>query len=231
MAQLHDAPHPENVSNEKMWNAMQLRRLLIFMPAFRARALGGEVTSSMISMTHKNLVNYTTSLNNTLHTKPMNDNYKKLLSAHMAECEIQALLTRKNIMPYPALSREEASHNRSKLNHDFYTLDGTRKHMFQVKTSSKGNGYDSRVAVIQHHSVLLEMRRQPEKHRNVWEPSRDHEEFEWPTPYVHEQILVGKKPNPLGQLLADEMAGGHRFDREKRIALDLASAHVITRKR
>lgn len=227
--QLHKVPKLDQAPNENLRYALELKRLTIFMPAFRARALYGKVHDDLVKQTHDNLVGYIASLDDMLHSRGMSNSQKKQMAAHLAECDVQGLSSRNGVLLWPALAREEASQDRKRLNHDLYALDSNnRKRMFQIKTSANGNGYDPRVVVIQHYGVLWAMRRDQERYLNIWEPSHDDAEFELPTPYVHEQILKGSKPDPISRLLVDEKAGGRRFDREKRFVLDLASSYVAS---
>lgn len=228
---LQDVPRIDRVNVENLNTAMLLKRIGIFMPAFQARAFERPLDSSLISQIHSNLVGYTVSLETMRHARPMHEGYKKQISAHLAECEVMALLTRlgdRRHFPYPALIREESSHIRKEHNHDFYTMPNGKKKPVQIKTSARGKGYD-KVAVIQHYDILRVMKQQPERVTGSWTPPRNHQDYEWPSPYIYEQILTGGSIDPLGRLLAEERRDGNRMDRTKRQALDLATSYVLAR--
>ncbi len=206
--------------------SLQLSRIGIFMAAFRARVESRRVDSGLVRQTHGGLCDYIAKLDRRIQSASGNHAVQKILAAHKAETEVMALLTRQGIMVYPALAREEASHERSQFNHDFYELSsGDRKKPYQVKTSSNGRGYTN-VAVIRHYEILHGFRQDPTTHRVEWRPARNHEDFEWPNPYRYEQVLVGEKPSPLGMLLAEEASLGGRLPQDKRNALNLASHFV-----
>lgn len=229
--QLSNVPNLERVKENELWAAMQLKRIAIFMPAFRMRANEHEVSADLVGQTHSGLVEHIATLEKIQHGQRLGRDAKKQIGAHLAECEIMALLTRHRrpeLFPYPALIREESSHARKQANHDFYTLSKDRKRPVQVKTSSNGSGYVG-VAVIQHYDILRSMKREPEKHKQQWTPPRTHEDFEWPSPYTYEAILTGKTPDHLSALLIEEKVKGKRLERHKREALNLASSYVIAR--
>lgn len=230
---LHEAQRSkEGLNSVNLGTSLQLSRLGIFMPAFRTRIEERPLTPGLIKQTHAGLCGYI----NTLDTQYMrtfrNDVHaKKLISAHKAECEVMALLTRSSStrhFPYPAIAREEASHARKQHNHDFYTLHSGTKSPVQVKTSANGNGYKG-VAVIRHYDILRAFKRDPITHSVQWDPQRDHEDFEWPNPYRYEQVLSGEAMSPLAELLLEEHEQGAYLARDKKNALNLASTYVLSR--
>lgn len=228
---LHAAPKFETIENVGHLSiALQLRRLGIFMPAFRTRNEEIPLTSELISQTHSGLCHYISALEHHMHVGS-DHRRKKQIAAHKAECEVMALLTRlgdPNHFPYPALAREEASHARKQYNHDFYTLDHSQKKPVQVKTSSDGNGYD-RITVIKHYDILRALKRDPITHNVQWNPSSTHEDFEWPNPYRYDQLLTGDAPDPLAALLLEEVNLGKRLSPDKKNVLSLASSYILSR--
>lgn len=212
--------------------ALQLRRLAIFMPAFRTRVEGVALTKELINQTHNGLCGYIQDLEKFMHSVPKNHDIKKRIASHKSESEVMALLTRLHdpfFFPYPAIAREEASHARPRYNHDFYTLGRDTKRAYQVKTSSQGNGYDGEVAIIKHYDILRALKRGPTTHNVQWNPNNGHEDFEWPNPYTYAQILSGDAPDPLSLLLHEEVTMGNRLPKDKKNALQLASSYVVSR--
>lgn len=228
---LHRAPRLETVHNTgHLPIALQLRRLGIFMPAFRTRVEETTLSAGLMRQIHSGLCHHIASLETQMHYG-RDHARKKLIAAHKAECEVMALLTRLESaqhFPYPALPREEASHARKQHNHDFYTLRGKQKQPAQVKTSSSGAGYTG-VSVIQHYDIMRALKRDPVTHNVQWNPARTHEDFEWPNPYRYEQLLTGDAPDPLAALLLEEVTLGKRMSPDKKNVLSLASSYVLSR--
>lgn len=225
---LSTIPRLEYVSEENLPTALLLKRIGIFMPVFSVRSQEREPDGVLTKTIHENLVNYIDYLDELIHNRPMHAERKKQVISHRTECEVMGLISRTDIVPYPALEREEASHARKKHNHDFYTLPDFRKKPVQVKTNANGSGYD-KVAVIQHRDILRAMRQEPERHTNNWTPTQNHEDYEWPSPYSYEEI-IGRPPiDPIGTLLIEEIRQGKRLSPDKRQALNLASSYVLTR--
>lgn len=218
-------------SGNHLTTALQLRRLGIFMPAFRTRVEGTNLTPHLIQQTHRGLCSYIADLQQLMHQPGADNARKKQIAAHMAECEGMGLLTRLgrgDCFPWPALAREEASNVRSQQNHDFYTLPRGRKSPYQIKTSANGKNYRN-VAVIQQYDIFRAMKRDPTPHHIGWNPPRGHEDFEWPNPYVYEQILSGETPDPLAELLVEEARSEGRLHKDKKNALSLASSYILSR--
>ena len=228
---LHGVPKVENIDNPgHLPIALQLRRLSIFMPAFRTRVEETTINHGLITQTHVGLSGYIADLERQMHVGS-DHRRKKQIAAHKAECEVMALLTRLGDVdhfPYPALPREEVSHARKQYNHDFYTLPKSEKKPAQVKTSSQGNGYDG-VAIIKHYDILRSLKRDPVTHQVQWDPSPSHEDFEWPNPYRYEQLLTGDAPDPLAALLIEEVQLGKKLSADKKNVLNLASHYVLSR--
>lgn len=222
----------ERLAASNLNASLQLNRLAIFMPAFRARVQETQLTKPLVRQIHAGLCSYIGTLDTQyMRTFQRDLHAKKSIAAHKAECEVMALLTRSGnpaSFPYPALSREEASHARKQHNHDFYTLKNGRKSPVQVKTSANGSGYRN-VAVIQHYDILRAFKRNPMTHHVQWDPSRDHEDFEWPNPYRYEQVLSGETLSPLTELLLEEQELGNYLPKDKKNALNLASTYVLSR--
>lgn len=231
---MHQAQAEQDIfSKSRLPYHLRLKRLGIFMPAFRARIGGEQLNDDAMLQVHTGLTMHLSSYDDKfLRRLPKNAyNEKKMVVAERTELEVMGLLTRKrdqNYFPYPSLKREEASHARSEYNHDIYTIAEGQKVPAQIKTSANGNGYRDLV-VIRHHDILLAMKREPEEHVSNWEPPQHHEDFEWPSPYQYRQIIAGSKPSPISQLLVEEMEQGRYFDQDKRSALNLASSYVISR--
>lgn len=135
-------------------------RLGIFLPAFRERAFGQDVSSETVATTHARLVEWLAEFDNH-YTRaiPKNDHgSRSIINSVKAESEVMALRTRIGGMTFPATEREEASHARGENNHDFYELDGrSRKIPIQVKTSKKAGGYTGVVTIV-HHDILRALR-------------------------------------------------------------------------
>lgn len=234
-ALLHEAQRSrEALSSTNLGSSLQLNRLGVFMPAFRSRVEERPLSPALIRQTHSGLLSYINGLDThylALFRRDMNA--KKLITSHKAECEVMALLTRTGKpenFPYPAIAREEASHARKQHNHDFYTLRGGRKSPVQVKTSANGSGYKN-VSVVQHYDILRAFKTDPISHQVIWNPQRDHADYEWPTPYRYEQVLSGEAVSPLAELLAEEQELGNMMPRDKKNALNLASGYVLSRMR
>ena len=230
---LHEAQRSrEELDAANLPTSLQLSRIGIFLPAFRTRVEEKPLSTALIKQTHAGLCGYINSLDtNYLRLFQTDLNAKRIIMSHKAECEVMALLTRSgdpSRFPYPALSREEASHARKHHNHDFYTLYNGVKSPVQVKTSASGSGY-KKVAVIQHYDILRAFKRDPITHSVQWDPGHNHEDFEWPNPYRYEQILSGEAFSPLAELLIEEQEQGSYFPREKKNALNLASQYVLSR--
>lgn len=223
---------PDRLKPENLTTSLQLNRLGIFMPAFYSRVIESRPTPNLISQIHAGLCGYIASLDSQYMQAFRGDmNAKKQISAHKAECEVMALLTRlkdPSRCPFPALAREEASHARKQHNHDFYTLSGGTKQPVQVKTSSSGSGYKN-VTIIKHYDILRAFKQDPVTHNVQWSPDRGHEDFEWPNPYRYEQVLSGETISPLAELLLEEREQGNYLSRDRKNALTLASSYVISR--
>ena len=205
--------------------SLQLKRLGIFMPAFRDRVMGRTSDQHLTRQIHQNLTGYIDTLSTYSHSFSSNLPLKKQIAAHQAECEVMALFTRVGELPFPALSREEASHARRQHNHDFYTMSGNRKRPYQVKTSAQGSGY-SGVAVIRHYEILRGFHKDTTSQKVEWRPSVGHQDYEWPNPYHYTEELLGQKLSPLADLLMEEKTLGSRLSVDKRNALNLASSYV-----
>lgn len=225
-------PPGDNLDSISPSISLQLHRLGIFLSAFKSRSSEQTPSRDLIEQTHRGLCDYIERLDTRFMQQAHgNNNLKKIISAHKAENEAMALLTRlgrPDVFPYPALAREEASHARGQHNHDFYTISGKKKSPVQVKTSASGKKY-SRVAVIQQYDILRAMKRDPASHQVDWNPPQGHEDFEWPNPYRYEQILAGEAPDPLAELLVEEAKLGNRLSKDKKNALALASSYVLSR--
>lgn len=230
---LHEAQRSrEALSSVNLGSALQLNRLGVFMPAFRARVEERPLTPALIRQTHSGLISYITGLDtHYMQTFRRDINAKKLIASHKAECEVMALLTRTGKpenFAYPAIAREEASHARKQHNHDFYVLRGGRKSAVQVKTSANGAGYKN-VAVIQHYDILRAFKTDPVSHQVTWNPRRDHADYEWPSPYRYDQVLTGEAASPLAELLAEEQELGSMMPRDRKNVLNLATGYVLSR--
>ncbi len=206
--------------------AAQMKRIGIFLPAFRARINEQSVSPGLIKQIHAGLCMHIEALDDLMHQPGRNHALKKQIGAHKAECEVMALHSRIGEVPFPALSREEASHARKQHNHDFYTLKGNRKRPYQVKTSASSSGYSGEIVVIKHFDILRSLRRDPETHSVEWKPKRGEVDFEWPNPFLYEHAISGDAPNPLSELLIDEHRLGGKLPRDKKNALNLASQFV-----
>lgn len=230
---MHEAQQSkEGLNSVNLNTSLQLSRLAIFMPAFRTRIEEKPLTPGLIKQTHAGLCGYISILGTQYMQNFRNDLHaKKLISAHKAECEVMALLTRSSNprqFPYPAIAREEASHARKQHNHDFYTMHNGTKSPVQVKTSASSSGYKN-VAVIQHYDILRAFKRDPTSHSVQWDPRREHEDFEWPNPYRYDQVISGETMSPLAELLLEEHEQGSYLARDKKNALNLASTYVLSR--
>lgn len=206
--------------------AAQMKRIGIFIPAFRARMEGQAIHPGLVRTIHSGLCGHIALLDSMMHQPGRSHALKKQIGAHKAECEVMALQSRVGEVPFPALSREEASHARKQHNHDFYTLRKDRKKPYQVKTSAAGKGYSSDIVTIKHFEILRALKRDPVTMLVEWKPSRGQEEFEWPNPYRYEQVFSGEAPNPLSELLIAEHQMGNKLPRDMKNALNLAS-HFI----
>lgn len=211
-------------------NAGQLKLLGIFMPAFISRSHERLPESGLIQQIHGGLCQHIEILNASMHSPNYSHQLKKEIAAHKAECDVMALQTRIGKCPFPSVAREEASHVKSQNNHDHYRLMGDRKKAVQVKTSANGAGYRD-VVVISHYDILRSFRRDPITDVVQWVPAKGHQDFEWPNPYRYEQTLTGEAPDPLAELLVEELRCGNRLSADKKNVLSLASAYVESRLR
>jgi hypothetical protein len=221
----------ETLNSTNLATSLQLNRLGVFMPAFRARVEERNLSQGLIKQVHSGLTSYINALDTrTMRAFGLNENAKKVVGAHKAECEVMGLLSRTGRpedFPYPALMREESSHARSQHNHDIYKISDGVKIPAQIKTSANGSGY--KVAVIRHYDILRALKRDPITNIVSWNPSNEHEDYEWPNPYKYSQVIKGDVPSPLAELLLEEQEQGNYLSRDKKNTLNLATSYVLSR--
>lgn len=224
---LGSTPRIDQISNTDNFPVIaQMKRIGIFLPAFRARMEGQDIHPGLVQTIHSGLCGHIAALDVLMHQPGKSHALKKQIGAHKAECEVMALHSRAGELPFPALSREEASHARKQHNHDYYTLRKNKKKAIQVKTSASGSGYSNEIVVIKHFDILRSLRRDPVTMLVEWKPKQGQDDFEWPNPYRYEQVFSGEAPNPLSELLIAEHRLGNKLPRDMKNALNLASHFV-----
>lgn len=200
----------------------------MYRPAYEARVEGVKPSPEQMAEVHMSLCDWLEDFNGSILSRlPKNSHDSRSLVGHYrTEVEIAALLTRRKLaeeFPWPALPREEASHMRRKINHDWYTIDKDGyKHPLQFKTSKNGNGYD--VPVVVHQKILSSAKREVENISYVWT-----EGGSWPhSRHTFEQRLVPPMVPRIIDLLLEERDEGNRMSADHRSLLNLASAYVAT---
>lgn len=234
LIQIRDAQREKDIhTRSRLQYALRLQQISLFMAGFRSRIAGETLDEFTMQQIHSNIcTTLATYDDDYLYGLPKDAHHeKKVVISNRTELEVEGLLSRLAVpgrFPFPAMRREEASQIKSGYNHDFYVIDKKKKIPVQVKNSSSNKKYQ-KVVVIRHFDILRAMKRDPYIQTQAWNPSPHHADYEWPSVFQYEQIISGEEPDPIGQLLVEEMQQGRYFDPAKRSVLNLASFYVSSR--
>lgn len=222
---------------------LKITELSLFMPALRSRMRSEALDSGVVGGIHTRLCDQIAQFEHryvrTMLSKDTSVAHRNGRARHAAinlarsfctQWEVAALVTRCGGMLWPATEREESNHARKQYNHDYYYLVNGHKVPVQIKKSADSSGYKN-IVVITHYDILRAMNRMPEAHRINWQPHRDHQDHEWPSPYRTEHTINPPRLDTIGDMLVSEeqLRQQGRVDPELRTTLNLASMYVIAR--